>query len=195
MALTRTSRYRLTEFLASQHTATLLHLEKEMETQLTAGDVQIRLSGQIDRVEQRQDGVYVLDYKTGNAQLPTNSFWIDTDLHDRMAEFGPDVMDVTLLADMSNRVRSVQMPAYLWLYAQGQNESPANGGLLLLGKNGQEQLLFNDKYPDEERAEAMDETTPLLIQTLIRHMVLATRFDPRPSPGCQWCDYKTPCGQ
>ena len=73
--------------------------------------------------------------------------------------------------------------------------TPYDGGLVKLSENGKTDLLFGKKWTEEERAEAVDEMSPQLVQTLVRHMLSATEFPARPGPRCQWCDFKTPCGQ
>ena len=194
LALMEAGRYRLERFVASQRPATLLGLEQPLTTTLTMHGLDIPLRGRIDRVERREKGVHILDYKTGGSVMPRPHFWQDMELLDRMAEFGPDVADPDLLADMARAVRSVQLPAYLHLYAEAQGESPVNAGLIKLADNGTEQLLFPEKWTEAERDEAVDDIAPLLVQTLVRHMLQASRFDPRPGEGCRWCDFSKPCG-
>lgn len=195
LGLMETGRHRLETFVRSQATATLLALEKPLAAILEIDGLRIPLSGQIDRIEQRGDGVFILDYKTGkHTVMPGRKFWEDMDLRDRMETFGPDAVDPDLASDLADAVRSVQLPAYLHLHAAASGRAPANAGLIKLADNGAETLLFPPRWTDEERAEAVDEITPLLVQTLVRHMVRCSRFEPRTGAHCVWCDFTNPCG-
>lgn len=195
MGLMEAGRYRLAAFLAGQPTATLLGLEREIAATVTAQGVTVPFKGRLDRVERRGGELVILDYKTGNAPLPRAEFWDDMDLRDRMEAFGPEVVDTTLLADLAKGVRSVQVPAYVYLYAEGEGTVPDNAGLINLGENGREQLMFGKKWTDEETAEAAGEIIPLVVRTIVQHMLRATRFEARPGKRCQWCDFKTACGR
>ncbi|BDQ35632.1 PD-(D/E)XK nuclease family protein [Pseudodesulfovibrio portus] len=195
MGLMEAGRYRLTEFLAGQQTATLLGLEKEACASIEAEGVTVPIKGRLDRVEQRDGRLVILDYKTGNAPLPRSDFWDDMELRDRMETFDPDVVDTTLLADIASGVRSVQVPAYVYLHARSEGQVPDNAGLVNLGDNGKEQLMFGRKWTDEECAEATGEIIPLVIRTIVTHMLRATRFEARTGKRCQWCDFKTACGR
>jgi len=195
MGLLAAGRYRLTEFLAAQQPATLLGLEKEVATAIEAGGVTVPLKGRLDRVEQRDGRLIILDYKTGNAPLPRSDFWDDMELRDRMETYGPDVVDTALLADLASGVRSVQVPAYVYLHAESGGRVPDNAGLINLGENGREQLMFGRKWTDEECAEASGDIIPLVIRTIVKHMLRAARFEARPGKQCQWCDYRTACGR
>jgi hypothetical protein len=194
-ALMEAGRYRLERFVAAQQPATLLGLEHPLETALAVEGLAIPFKGRIDRVDRREQGVVILDYKTGGAFLPKARFWGDMELRDRMAGFLEGDADPDLLPDMADGVRSIQLPAYLHLYARAAGESPVNAGLIKLGENGREQLLFPAKWTEAEVDEAVDDIAPLLVRTLVRHMLAASRFDPRPGDRCKWCDFTKPCGQ
>jgi RecB family exonuclease len=194
-ALMEAGRYRLERFVAAQQPATLLGLEQPLETTLAMDGLDIPFKGRIDRVERREQGVIILDYKTGGALVPKASFWRDMELQDRMAGFMKGDLDPDLLLHMAESIRSIQLPAYLHLYVRADGESPVNAGLVKLGENGREQLLFPAKWTEEEVNEAVDEIAPLLVRTLVRHMLTASRFDPRPGERCKWCDFTKPCGQ
>ncbi|MBG0791046.1 MAG: PD-(D/E)XK nuclease family protein [Desulfovibrionaceae bacterium] len=196
LGLMETGRYRLKEFVRNQKTATLLALEEPFETRLEIEGLSIPFKGRIDRIERRGQDVYILDYKTGKRTvMPTKNFWQDMELRDRMETFGPDVVDPDLASDLARAVSSVQLPAYLRLYATAGQPAPANAGLIKLADGGKEQLLFPAKWTEDELAEAVDEVAPLLVESLVRHMVLATRFAPRTGAHCAWCAFTNPCGQ
>lgn len=191
-ALLRTGRFRLARFLESQEPATLIGLETSMETSLRADGLTIPFKGQLDRIEKREDGIHVLDYKTGQGGLPTKGFWEDMDLWERLAD--PED-DTALLADLARSVVSVQLPAYCHLYAANHDLRPHDAGLVLMGRNGDIKWLFGSKWTEEERDEAVLSMTPRLLNFLVNHMLGAEEFRATPGRTCQWCDFKGTCGQ
>ncbi|QGY41403.1 PD-(D/E)XK nuclease family protein [Pseudodesulfovibrio cashew] len=197
MALVHTGRHRLERFLASQETATLLGLEQRLETtvEITAPCPPIVLKGFLDRVEEREQGVYILDYKTGGGVTPKKAVWEDMDLWDRIHGFVRAEDDPGLTEDVARVVQSIQLPAYMHLYHASEGTVPHNAGLIKLAEDGKTELLFPDKWTEEEREDVVGNMTPLLIRTLINHMLTTTVFAPQPGRRCKWCDFKAPCGQ
>jgi len=195
MALIKTGRYRLKNFLATQETATIMGLEKKLEASIGEGGLNIPFKGQLDRIERRDQGIIILDYKTGGGVMPKKGFWEDMELQDRVNTYGPNVIDPLLLSDLAKSVQSIQLPAYLHLFTECENKKPYDAGLIKLAEDGKSQLLFGPKWTDEERIEAIDEITPSLIKTLVRHMLNASQFTAQTGTRCKWCDFKGPCGQ
>jgi len=195
MALLMTGRHRLAAFAASQEPATLLGLEQRLETTVDVGDRAIRLQGFLDRVELRSEGVMILDYKTGSVTVPKKTFWNDDALWERMEHFDPTDPDPALLPDLARSLRSVQLPVYLHLHARCQGETPHDAGLIKLAEDGSIERLFGPKWTDEERAEVVGESIPLLIKTLVRHMLHTREFAATPSRHCDHCAFKGPCGR
>ncbi|WP_319466502.1 PD-(D/E)XK nuclease family protein [uncultured Pseudodesulfovibrio sp.] len=195
MALLKTGRHRLEAFAASQEPAMLLGLEKSLSATIDMGGLTIPFKGQLDRIERREEGIFVLDYKTGGGVVPKKGFWDDMDIWDRIYNHGPDSPDPMLLPDLSKTVQSIQLPAYMHLYSECEGETPHDAALVKLAEDGKMQWIFGKKWTDEERTETVDVMTPKLIKALIRHMLDATEFTAQPGRGCQWCDFKTPCGK
>ena len=195
MALTKTGRYRLEAFLASQKTTTLIGLEKQLDATVTLNELTIALTGYLDRVDRDDEGIVILDYKTGGGVIPKKGLWEDMDLWDRVYTSGPDVIDPLLLSDLARSVQSVQLPVYMHLFKKCEGENPHDAGLIKLAEDGKTDMLFGKKWTEEERAEAVDEMTPQLIKALIRHMINAEQFTAQPGRRCEWCDFKAPCGQ
>lgn len=190
LGLLETGRHRLQTYVSSQPEATLLALEQPLSILLDIEGLTVPLNGQLDRVERRENGIHILDYKTGSGILPRKAVWEDDVLWSRL----DDPPDETLLDDLARELQSIQIPTYLHLYSREMGDIPANGGLIKLADNGKEELIFGKKLDEATRTEIVDGHTPRLIQTLIRHMLGATEFSPRPGKRCQWCDFKAPCG-
>lgn len=195
MALSKTGRQRLTVFHESQIPCTLLGLEKRLDATVSLDGLRIPLTGHLDRIEERDDGVYILDYKTGSGVTPRKDAWEDMELWERIHEYGPDADDPLMLTDLAETFQSVQLPLYMHLYSESESDTPHDSGLIKLGEDGKTALLFGRNWTGEERRDAVDVMTPKLIKALIRHMIHTPRFDPQPGRRCQWCDFKTPCGQ
>jgi hypothetical protein len=195
MALLQTGRHRLEAFVASQEPAVLTGLEQKLSTPLNAGEQAITLTGFLDRVERRDEGIMILDYKTGSVTVPKKSFWGDEELWDRIRNYSPDTPDPALLPDLAANVRSVQLPAYLHLYHEVLGETPHDAGLILLAEGGRTERLFGPKWTDDDRADVVETMIPKLIQTLARHMLDTGEFAAQPGRRCEWCEFKTPCGR
>lgn len=195
MALLMTGRHRLRAFVESQEPATLTGLEQRLETTLNADGQTIGFTGFLDRIERREQGIMILDYKTGSVTVPKKNFWGDDALWERVEHFDPAAPDPLLLTDLSASLRSVQLPAYLYLYSRVHGETPHDAGLIKLAEDGRIERLFGPKWPDDHRSEIVEEMIPRLLATLVRHMVGATEFPAQPGRQCDWCAFKTPCGR
>lgn len=195
MALVRTGRHRLASFIQSQETATLLGLEKKLDATVDEAGLVVPLSGFLDRIEERDDGIYILDYKTGGGTVPKKALWDDTDLWLRVRDFEREEADPLLLCDMAASIKSAQLPVYMHLYSECEKTTPHEAGLIKLAENGKLESVFGAKISEERRDDVINYLTPRLIKMLIRHMATAQAFTPQPGAGCKWCDFKGPCGQ
>ncbi|WP_419787697.1 PD-(D/E)XK nuclease family protein [Pseudodesulfovibrio sp.] len=194
MALAETGRRRLRQYVASQESATLLGLERELSTSLDVEGISIPFSGKLDRIEQRREGIFILDYKTGGATLPRKGLWQNEDLWCRMHEEQDEDGERLLLRDLRKELGSVQLPAYLHLYASCGQDTPSDAALVLLAKDGETKYLFGDGMDDDERKTALSSQIPDLIEFLAGRLLASPRFEPNPGRHCQYCDFKIPCG-
>ncbi|MEF2231078.1 MAG: PD-(D/E)XK nuclease family protein, partial [Pseudodesulfovibrio sp.] len=194
LALAETGRRRLAGFLATQQPAVLLGLERKLRIDIEADGLSIPLSGTLDRLERRADGVVILDYKTGGGKGPKPSLWRDEDLWARLREYRGDDGDPLLIRDVRDTVVSVQLPAYLHLFGRSVGEEARDAGLVNLAKDGRTTYLFGDKTDNADRRDALKTNIPGLIDFLVRHLLAANRFEPRIGRHCQYCDFKAPCG-
>ena len=151
------------------------------------------LHGRLDRVDERADGCWVLDYKTGAARLPRSGFWDNADLWQRMAEWTPDNGDDALLPDLAAAVQSVQLPLYLHLWSQARGVVPANAAVVELRLSGAEVPLFPDKAPAGLAERVATDLAPRLAAFLLRHLEESTMFAARTGPHCAWCAYGYAC--
>lgn len=194
-ALKQAGHKRLNAFMKSQGETEIIALEKEMTISIKTPDLPLALKGRFDRIDKRNGGILILDYKTGKVNKPQKGFWQDTDLFDRMDKCDPQAeSDPKLLSDIAIRGQDLQLPLYAFLYYRSQSVLPGNACWIELAKNGEEVPLFPDNWTEQELAEALDETVLQLLQFLAGHMLNSPRFVPAPGRYCQWCDFKGPCG-
>ena len=194
LALAETGRRRLTAFLEKQEPAVLLGLERSLDIAIQADGLSIPLKGTLDRVERRDGGVVILDYKTGGGKAPKPALWRDEDLWARLREYQGEADDPLLMRDVRDGVVSVQLPAYLHLFSRSTGEDANDAGLVLLAKDGRTTYLFGERTDDADRRDALKANIPGLIGFLVRHLLAADRFEPRIGRHCQYCDFKGPCG-
>lgn len=197
LALEMTGRHRLERYLEAQdQPTTLVDLEKKLTAGVRAAGLTVPLAGVLDRVDRREGGLVVLDYKTGSGlPRPRSGAFGDEDLFARLAACDPARdPQPELLDELERAVQSLQLPLYLWLCAQQLGEPARDAGWVELGKEGKEILLFGPKAGDEDRELVISRRVPTLTDFLIRHMVGAPEFLARPGRRCDHCDFREPCG-
>lgn len=176
---------------------TILECEKPVPEGLYLEKV--RLKGKIDRVEQRGEETFIVDYKTGRqAYMPDYEKFINSSRQ-----------------EWHKTLKSVQLPFYLLLYRQKNKDIPIekiNSSLLLLGgKNIEEKKLLDETCPrifsSEKGKKKQKELLPKkkilegyqkAIFTLIDEILNpAVSFTPAPEPEkrCPLCDFRIICGR
>ncbi|WP_147821718.1 PD-(D/E)XK nuclease family protein [Salidesulfovibrio onnuriiensis] len=200
-ALLHAGRHRLHQFLQCQDTATaIMGLELKATATIKTQGLDIPLTGCFDRLDMRDQGIHILDYKTGSLRKPAASFWENQDIWDRMHAYDPDAADPLLIPDLAKALQSVQLPAYLYLHDHGDHAGECvNAGLVELASGGDEAYLFPNKtnkaWSREEMREVIEDMIPRLLAFLARHIHDAGSFQAVPGRQCQWCDFKGACGQ
>ncbi len=191
-ALQRVGMERLRRFACAVPPGRLLALETDCSAHLAGGAGGRSLFGRLDRVDRRADGCWVLDYKTGGPRKPSQGFWSNDSLWERMEAWAPG-QDETLLADLAGTVQSVQLPLYLHLWFKDRGEAPANAAAVELRLSGAEMPLFPDKSPEGLAAKVATDLAPRLAAFLLRHLEESESFAARTGPHCTWCVYGYAC--
>jgi hypothetical protein len=151
-------------------------------------------------------GIVLLDYKTGRIPFVSRDLWEDRRLWKRMEQWQPGPCRAgepdPLLAELSGRMESLQLPFYLLLYflasAQGTLSPLEDGSASLalppldarwidLGDTGREISLFPKNFSLEQRRQAVEQQIPSLLHFLLRHMLESPVFAPCPGKHCDWC--------
>lgn len=213
VALLAAGRERLSRFLANLPATTVTALELQVLTTLslegmqttgkadgagscTDGCAEIRLHGRIDRVDRREGGHLVLDYKTGGVKTGGGEAWLDATLFARMEQCAPGSPEaVDLFKDLAEAGLDVQLPMYMHLLAQDPAYAPDNAAWVELQKDGGERPLFTAKVDEALRAEVTHLRAPALARFVLGHMLAAQALPALAGKHCQWCDFSGPCGE
>lgn len=190
---------RLEEYLCNQPDATILELEYPLTQVIGCNGREYTFKGRLDRLDRREDGLCIVDYKTGIINSPAGALWDDEALFLQMAQ----VRDARLpLEDrrrlaagvfdqLAEKLRMIQLPAYLcMLHAAGFTELH-DAALVELRDKGREYWLFGPRLDldnDERIRQCFD-----VLSLLLWHMEHGPDFTGRPGEGCRWCDYQALC--
>jgi RecB family exonuclease len=194
--------HRLTEFLGHQPELTeVLQLENDTSAELLLGDRRFVLAGQIDRLDRREQGLVILDYKSGRtSKSPRREFWHDEDLWQAMRDWTPGMPDP--LAELADSLPSLQLPCYLYMCGHDPKNaeylrlSPlADAAWVQLADGGEEVSLMGRSVEEEERGSIIAERIPELLSFVLRHMAEAREFTPRRTQRCERCPYLGTCGK
>ncbi len=197
-------RHHLKTFLTEQPSTTVLALEHQLRATVETPNGPRHLTGRIDRMDQRDNGILILDYKTGRVNRPNPQLWDDASLWQRVRNWqGEDDDTLSLLADT---LHSVQLPVYLYLHThsdqahQQTTTSLPDAGWVELRGGGKEILLLGSANGADEDADAaarratiIHEHIPLLVAFLFRHMETVPVYRPRRGPHCEWCSCANCC--
>lgn len=209
---------RLADYLLRQPPTTILALETPLSAVFSLNGERWLLTGTADRIDLRlwpdaqgneAEGLIILDYKTGRLPSASLSLWEDEDLWQRMEAWLPGAdqdsipdadqggRGASLLAELAERLESVQLPFYLLLHdlaaAQGtlphaRADVPAlDAAWVALAHTGEEKPLFPHTFSRTRRRETIRKRIPTLVAFLLRHMYKSPILAPRPGKHCDWC--------
>ncbi len=174
----------------------IISLENSLSTTLSAiRGTEVRIKGQIDRIDRKGDQYRIVDYKTGStAELPRMSR-----LAARLAD-GP----LETRAEMKAMIQSFQLPMYLSLCRSNADKlnigrvdwEHLNASLFMIKNKGSFDLpLFKEKH-DGHHAEFMERmflpSLKNLIQEILDPAVAFERDDSDPA-ACAYCPYLALC--
>lgn len=192
LMLERTALLRLTDFARNTPACTPLETEKRINARLQLDGEQYGLSGTIDRLDQREGGLFILDYKTGTPKKTAKKFWEDEDIW-RIVEAGDTALGLSALPLMSEKLGSIQMPLYMHAFWKDTGREAANSVFVCLGKGGEETPLFGPDVDEEAISTRIQEKTPLLAGFILKMMLETPSFTPLPSRSCAWCPWRQAC--
>ncbi len=161
---------------------TVLYCERELAGSLElGGGRRAPIKGTIDRIEEVEGRVNIIDYKTGSsARVPQKSF--DPSRRDRW----------------HRTLGSVQLPLYFELFRQNfpMEKREVDCGLMLLGsKNIKNEWLFRDRGEDPGELHSRYLGTIAVLVGEILDPELPFGPAPDPQASCPGCDFKVICGR
>ncbi len=190
---------RLEEYLCNQPEATILELEYPLTQVISCNGREYTFKGRLDRLDRREDGLCIVDYKTGTINSPAGALWDDEALFVHMAQVrdaGIPLEERRRLAagafdQLAEKLRMIQLPAYLcMLHATGFKDLH-DAALVELRDKGREYWLFGPRL-DLDNGERIRQCFDVL-SLLLWHMEHGPDFTGRPGEGCRWCDYQALC--
>jgi len=193
LALQRAGTLRLENYLAGHpEQTTILGLERTINADIVTKLGRFTLEGRLDRIDRRADGDHVLDYKTGGTPGGKPGFLGDAELLDSLDAWRPGD-GPKAIQTLWTSADSVQLPLYLYIYAKGTDQMPANAAWIELKDKGQEKQFFGQRTSEEQRHAAVEHAIPRVVDFLIRHLLTSRHLAALPGPHCRWCPFRLGC--
>lgn len=174
--------------------ANVLELEKDIEAEIALAGKTYKFRGRVDRIDERNGDIIVLDYKTGAPKTIDYGIWQDEKFFDAMRQALADseVMKATggaLLDKLREYLPDAQLPVYM-LLANATGIVADNAAYVnLLEKDGTEVTLFDGSMDRQEALEKCE----IIVGFVLHCIEMCAEFMPRPE-NCEHCDYTQFCG-
>lgn len=169
-----------------------LHVEEQFRTEMIVDGERRILVGVVDRVDEADGLLHVLDYKTGRIPLLDPTVWHDEAFWNAVENWTPG--DGNELFDLAaSFFGSVQLPAYMCLFSRHTGKNVHNAAYVPVKAGESDAFLLGDETAAADRTRIVEKNIPALLSFLLRHMAHATAFAPRPDQNCDWCLYKNLC--
>ena len=186
-----TAKFRLRQFLDQFPEKTkVIYLEKEISTDFESNGEKFKLTGRIDRIDLRNNGIYyILDYKSGRVPECGNI----------LKDFEiPISFDREGLISLYTFLKDIQLPFYVYLYAVEKNIafSDVVAGFVDLAYKGEEIIWINEKKIQKQKEDYQNFFSylfPEILNYLIGHMLYGPVIGPIEPKTCTYCDYKFCC--
>ncbi len=207
MLLRMAAPVRLKRFLEAQAEQApeteIVALERDMLAPVKGQDQpQFHIKGKLDRVDSRvrsqggehEEGLVVLDYKTGRLPRVNSKVWEDMDLWTALSLWQPSATNThEVLELVAEAFSSVQLPCYIYMCQQLFEEDVLDAALVDLGNSGKEVYLLGEKMEMDTRADIVSERIPQLLTFIIQHLATAEEFPAREGNHCTYCPYGALC--
>ncbi len=159
-----------------------LALEKEYKKKVNINgivNININIKGTIDRLEERGNDIFIVDYKTSSDRRQYEVRWDRFDLNDR--------------GTWKKAFKSIQLIFYMYLLDKCANNQhkPTNASVMFLREKDISKIeirLF--KEGDDKHKQ----NVPPIIETLISEICTKSTFEPTDDlNNCKWCIYMDTC--
>jgi len=196
LGLSKAGGVRLRQMVKNFPATKVLALEQRLRATIDTPCGAVPLFGVLDRLDERDGDILVLDYKTGKAPpKPTAGFWDETEFWSAARETAKEGrIDFGLLSAAADSAPSLQLPLYMVLQAAGGRPAAANAAYVKLAGQSEELPLFPDNADPEDVRRAYQEQTPLLLGLIARHMAETPTYPAREGRHCDFCPYRPACG-
>ena len=166
--------------LAEREALTVLAAEQKIEVEYKG----YQFTGRIDRIEQRGDKVYIVDYKTG--------------ADEKAVAIRLDKLDSGDPATWRAAVPTFQLVMYMLLYSRATNEplSSLEPVYVFLGKNKIDEGIEHSIGGEVHAADVFAAVEPLMMKTIETILDPKIPFTPTPEleQECPRCPFNTMCG-
>ena len=172
---------KLLEYEKKFSPSNILSLEGKFFNIFDTGKNNIKLAGKVDRIDERYDRIWVLDYKTGEIKSPKISKLAEP-LKDRK--------------DMAEKIVSFQLPLYILLVREKEHyDFQRCNAALVSVKNTKWHYLFKENMPPEERLSKYEIIIKSLNCLLDEMLDINIPFsnDSRDEKYCSHCPYSLLC--
>lgn len=189
---------RLQSFVKQQpDRTTIIYLEHTVSAMLQTPMASRRLTGRLDRVDRRDEGDVILDYKSGSVHTIPPSFWEHEELWNGIAQTQQQRF-ITANDDplplLAQTISSVQLPCYLHMYKEAQPESTVyDAALIELRSKGEEHFLLGARLDSSHREAILNNMIPTLLNFIVHHMEASSHFIPHEGKHCDWCSFAKLC--
>lgn len=171
-------------------------LEKTLAATITVNDIKVKLEGKLDRLDRRDGGLWLLDYKSGEIKAPDPDLWNDDQffvkIRDALRKQQWDDESEDLYETLIDKMPSCQLPFYVTLLKYNYKESALGAAFVDLKKSGDEVGIFAEVSRENlaRAAERCEDAIKLIMQRIL----LAPEFSTGESGSCSYCDYGSVCG-
>jgi len=130
------------------------------------------LKGIIDRIEENENGIYIIDVKTGTSSLPS---FTENDFFNR---------------------GNIQIPSYMWMYENKFNpEKEVYGAIWNFSfkeseNKKSEEKIYEQKKRKVDYLDLLGEFFENIFENMIKGKI---DFQPKENQSCFYCEYKTQC--
>lgn len=163
----------------------ILNLEERIVREVEISNVRFKLEGNLDRIEKRDEQIFILDYK-----ISSNKNYLKI----RFDKLDPNNRETWIKA-----IGSIQLPFYLYLYSESEkvNIEKINCCFLLLGKtNINEEIELPLFKTDEDVKRSYDTIKDIIFKLLQEITDSKIPFNPASDIKnvCPDCEFKNICG-
>lgn len=189
------ARKHLGEYLKANNTPVrIAALEKYMKASFSFPGRTFKMKGMLDRLDQRENGLYLLDYKSGKLPRMDSGLWTDAGFFSRLAEAQEKPWDEEareLYLTLRSAMSSIQLPVYLTMLGQNAGEKLAGAAYVDLRDTHKEVPLFSKL--ETGQLDAALEYCGQTLQFLTWYMLTTPFFEALPERQCDYCVYGGLC--